>query len=272
MPDLHERYAKEDELAALILAIFIAARDEAILLLGDPPNARNLTAEFWNRLANDLRETLQAHMLRIYGVAFDRMHRDEFPVIDDQIRDTLAEEWAAQKATQVVIPMIGHTKDLVSKAVQDHEQSVSAATAAIMAAAGLTAIQQAERRRAAIRDANQQLKEQLEGRAFSEERARAIAVTETTGAVTAGEVGFIGELEAAYDGYIESTSIWITERDERVCPLCEPLDGKPGRIWREAWPSGPPRHPICRCHLEWIVFLLPNDRDQNPDEIVVTVA
>mgnify|MGYP001557962905 CR=1 FL=1 len=37
---------------------------------------------------------------------------------------------------------------------------------------------------------------------------------------------------------------WLTARDDRVCPICAPLDGR-------TWPLGqgerPPRHPRCRC-------------------------
>ena len=45
---------------------------------------------------------------------------------------------------------------------------------------------------------------------------------------------------------------WRTQRDERVCPVCCPLDKKT-RTLDGSWPDGggdPPRHPICRCEID----------------------
>lgn len=43
--------------------------------------------------------------------------------------------------------------------------------------------------------------------------------------------------------------IWRTQKDERVCPICSPLDGTNQRVWGERFPAGPPSHPNCRCFL-----------------------
>jgi hypothetical protein len=41
--------------------------------------------------------------------------------------------------------------------------------------------------------------------------------------------------------------VWHTARDDRVCPICGPLDGLPESEWRSQFPNGPPAHPRCRC-------------------------
>lgn len=48
---------------------------------------------------------------------------------------------------------------------------------------------------------------------------------------------------------------WLTEHDEfgrpddRVCPICRPLDGEPASVWEGDFPLGPPGHVNCRCDL-----------------------
>jgi hypothetical protein len=39
-------------------------------------------------------------------------------------------------------------------------------------------------------------------------------------------------------------AVWRTLRDEKVCTLCGPLDGKPESEWGV---DAPPRHVNCRC-------------------------
>lgn len=57
------------------------------------------------------------------------------------------------------------------------------------------------------------------------------------------------------------TALWITERDDRVCPICRPLNKRPARDWDTLFPQGPPAHPNCRCHLEYV----PARRYRPPD-------
>ena len=86
---------------------------------------------------------------------------------------------------------------------------------------------------------------------FSPDRARSIAYTETTRAASAGGINFTNRL-AGLTGQ-PWRIIWVTQEDERVCWLCNPLDGKDQDTWRIAFPEGPPAHPNCRCSLEYLV-------------------
>lgn len=82
---------------------------------------------------------------------------------------------------------------------------------------------------------------------FGASRARTIAVTEFTRA------HFEGTREAAEEirkvGF-EMIGIWRTAVDDRVCPICAPLEGvrEVGGTW-----SGyqPPAHPNCRCDIAY---------------------
>ncbi|MFQ5610067.1 MAG: phage minor head protein, partial [Woeseiaceae bacterium] len=83
---------------------------------------------------------------------------------------------------------------------------------------------------------------------ISDERAGGAAVTETTRAISSGQrLG--GDDYAARYPEVVLTERWLTERDERVCPICAPLHGKKSDVWAAQFPSGPPAHPNCRCEL-----------------------
>ena len=83
-------------------------------------------------------------------------------------------------------------------------------------------------------------------------RADLIARTETVGAVNAGRTDFYEEL--AREGHIEKSAMvrtWLTARDERVCPICEPLDGATAEGLDGDFPGGyhdpSDTHPDDRC-------------------------
>ncbi len=82
--------------------------------------------------------------------------------------------------------------------------------------------------------------------AFGPVRAEMIAVTETTRAYSAATTHYQEML--AGEG-VEMDQMWRVSRDERVCPICGPLDGRPESEWSERFPGGPPAHVRCRCHL-----------------------
>jgi HK97 family phage portal protein len=46
----------------------------------------------------------------------------------------------------------------------------------------------------------------------------------------------------------EWVRVWRTALDERVCPVCEPLEGVPEDFWAGCF-EGPPAHMRCRCFL-----------------------
>lgn len=95
--------------------------------------------------------------------------------------------------------------------------------------------------------------------AFSRSRAEMIAVTETTRAYAEGEMLTAREMERA--GYFEYEKQWQTAMDNKVCPICAPLQydgtngvqGVDGVFHTDVGDLlGPPAHPRCRCWLNLV--------------------
>jgi hypothetical protein len=89
-------------------------------------------------------------------------------------------------------------------------------------------------------------------------RAEAIAVTETTRAASNGMNLIAAALvtgsllvAAAVGTGILTNRFWNTSSDDRVCPICEPLNGQEAMVWAARFPSGPPAHPNCRCYVTY---------------------
>ena len=87
--------------------------------------------------------------------------------------------------------------------------------------------------------------------ALSKEKAEQIAATEVTAAISAGEAAIAGLLLVIAN--VQIIPIWHTERDEKVCPVCAPLNGTGAEVYGRVSPSGPPAHPRCRCWLDYEV-------------------
>jgi len=80
--------------------------------------------------------------------------------------------------------------------------------------------------------------------AFGEYRAEMIAITEITRAYAQAANMYQSMLSGMG---LEFVRYWNTNKDEKVCPLCGPLDRQPERSWASNFPGGPPAHPRCRC-------------------------
>ena len=86
---------------------------------------------------------------------------------------------------------------------------------------------------------------------FSRARIKMIAITETTRAKALA----VNEAQKRLaDGGIETTRVWETRGDARVCSICSGYAGKkeeyPVRAsWGNVIGHGPPAHPHCRCTL-----------------------
>lgn len=73
------------------------------------------------------------------------------------------------------------------------------------------------------------------------------AVTAVTEIVTAAELAS-REVIKITEG-VRVDSVWQTEADSLVCPVCSPLHNRPESVWAVKFPGGPPGHPNCRCEL-----------------------
>lgn len=86
---------------------------------------------------------------------------------------------------------------------------------------------------------------------LDETRAARVATTEITRAYAEGNQK-AGEALAEANPGVDVIKIWFTNNDDRVCPVCEPLDGKEVAIDADfdAGIPNPPAHPGCRCWTE----------------------
>lgn len=96
----------------------------------------------------------------------------------------------------------------------------------------------------------------MDDHAFSRARAKLIAATEVTRAYAEGEMAAASRLEK--EGWFKYEKEWQTAMDDRVCPICEPLQGTrvesvSGQFDTAAGSiQGPPAHPGCRCWINTI--------------------
>jgi len=102
-------------------------------------------------------------------------------------------------------------------------------------------------------------KQLVQDQAFSPYRAKLIAATETTKAYAEGKM--IGAEQLEKEGWYAYQKVWQTANDDRVCPICAPLqyngnnaaNGVRGTFNTLAGElEGPPAHPGCRCWVNMI--------------------
>jgi len=90
---------------------------------------------------------------------------------------------------------------------------------------------------------------------YSPERAQRIATTEVT------KLYAEGNQTTWKESGMVSGNRWMTAMDEKVCPICEPLDGMEVELGENGFTTegggigvtGPPLHVSCRCWLQPIV-------------------
>lgn len=80
------------------------------------------------------------------------------------------------------------------------------------------------------------------------ERVQNIARTEVTRAYAQGNLLSARQMKEEFPG-VKVVKHWFTNRDDRVCDLCGPLNGKEVEVDEpfEGDVDGPPRHVNCRC-------------------------
>lgn len=85
---------------------------------------------------------------------------------------------------------------------------------------------------------------------WDERRASLIAVTEITRAYEVGSLAIYNQVEG-----VEGVE-WATSKDRHVCRICEPMNGKTGKLTGE-YPGGMriPSHPGCRCWSRPVVAM-----------------
>lgn len=193
-----------------------------------PLDANNPTTTEWAkqnsaRLLRDMSRTAQA-------------------AVRNAIHRSFAEHIPPRTAARLIRDAITLTEKQIDAVVNLHQKLLTANGQTVFA--GKTAIRVPLNGLSASR-VDREL-ERYADRLLSQ-RALSIARTETLNAATAGQQQLWRE--AAKRGDIDKSSkrVWITAQDERLCPLCAPMDGETVGIFEGFSLGDPPAHTNCRC-------------------------
>lgn len=209
--ELPDRDRRENELAALLFALFDDQRGRV--------ERYRLSAE-WNSFTSDVSaaiaektsETFAAAALAFILFANERTGR----ALASPAFGAIAEQWGASHGRVVAGSIAEKSRFAINQAIRDPDPE------------------------ALIRQLDVE---------FSRTRADAVAITETTNAISLGESAGRSRVETS--GVANFVRIWWTEDDARVCPICRPLHMTSERVWERQFRSGPPAHPRCRC---WLIY------------------
>lgn len=254
MPDLATRTDHEEEVALLILLYL--QEIEFDLRDGIVPD----WPEWSRRLSSDMAPVLAA----AFVVSATQL-KEQFGLGASALAEEQAAEWAARQAQSVANAMAENTRRavmqtearLLAEAEAAIQAEIQAARAAVREAASLEARLAAEAELLAAQEAamettievvRAEIPAELEWM-FGEARAEAVGITETTNSITEGEVTGASDVQAELG--VALKPYWVTEADDRVCPVCRPLHGRPRDEWWSEHGNGPPAHPSCRCTLDW---------------------
>lgn len=219
-------------------------RRELIELLGNPPDERNVPQSFWDKVEQETAEDLLFFLLLIFA-ASSTQHG-----LDSAASKQAAQDFAATRAPEVARSFTQTSQERLSNATTRWQEQAEAARKRAADAAKAAGESEAAQRRAGQSAADDAIsKSDIADEAtkiFGPSRVEGVAVSETTGAASAG-----GELGTIQTVGITDDDTWFTAHDARVCKICAPLHGKKRSYWSRFFPNGPPAHVNCRCWIRY---------------------
>lgn len=168
-------------------------------------------------LSNAFQKVIEPHLIEAATEEAIRLGAEFAFAWDTPVVNMAMVEWAKEYSYELVRNLTETSRKVISNAIQKYALTP-----------GMT-----------IGDVQELLKP-----AFGSVRAEAISVTEITRSYSEGMNFTQREFEAAG---VHMERVWVTNRDEKVCPICAPLNGKDEKVWKASRPAGPPAHPRCRC-------------------------
>ena len=241
MSELAGRMALEGDVSRRLSRLSSRHRRELLALLGDPPDASRVTAEFWSRVERERQAELLVLLLSVY-MASQMQHSEEL----------------------LPGPVAGAVAGPLSQAGRVWSETRAAEVARGAVEGMRAALAQRAATWAELGDAvTRQMVADDVADVISPTQDAVTAATETTAAQTAGTNAVV---QAAQVSGFNLVTRWKTERDDRVCPVCRPLDNKIPDLWGPVLETlvapgggravdaitangGPPAHPNCRCYL-----------------------
>lgn len=233
MPDIPNRDELEARLASAISREQAAELNKLMDLLGDPPDLNNVPASFWENGGKALRGAIAPILQDVFT--------NQAKVLIDQL--TIGVDWAL--VNQAAITWASqYTFDLVKGINETTMRGLQ------------TAISTYYHDSLTLGE----LRGMISGY-FGPMRAEMIATTEITRASVEGELGTVQQIERDNQS-VKMIASWNTNNDERVCPVCKPLNQRKASGYEKKRPywihptnrlryGPPPTHPRDRCWVNW---------------------
>lgn len=206
---------------ARIIGRQLSRQERRILdVLGVAAVLDNLDNEFWNAERSAMTAALLVPLTE-FVIDSANFVIDSSPIgVDIGTLNEQASSWAEQHAGRLITQVTDTTQSNVARAVARYLQTPDAE----------------------FRDL-----EKLIATQFTPARARMIAITEVTNSYGAGTE--LAQIELLKQG-IPVVRRWHTMQDEKVCPICKPLNDTVEEFPRSGFRGGlmsEPAHPNCRC-------------------------
>ncbi len=234
MSELADRMGVERDFARRLSRLTARQRRELRELLGEPPDPSRVSAADWQRWEDERKKELMLILLGIF-LASHALHADELVPggVDDSSRLEVNRQ-ALLRASSMAAEAAGSSTNTARDIIQASAEVLRTGTSM-----------------------------DIEGvliRAMGPDRDALTAATLTTEAQTHGMNSV--KIPLALIG-LTLEPVWVTMRDEKVCAICDPLDGKPVDLWGTVLEGilagraintivengGPPAHPRCRCYV-----------------------
>lgn len=223
--DLPNRSHFEADFASKVEQLSARHKQEALRLLGSPPNPQNITQADWDRWEREDREKWLLLLLFVFDQSYAEHYRMvKGQPLDDEAQAAMTQAgqlWAGVRVDQLTSGYVRASREMLNAAGVEWQSQIQRGNQIDSSAVA----------------------ERLE-MIFGKSRAENIAVTETTAATSAG-----GEAAIVRTSGFSEEDTWFTEKDSKVCPICVPLHNSPRSLWASYFPEGPPAHPRCRCFL-----------------------
>jgi len=213
LPDVVGRDELERKLARKLGSLQRAQMMRLLEHLGDPPKIENVPAMFWDEVGKELAVVLAPFLEEVYLTQAKELMLSQPIGIEWSLIHERAVTWVQQYTFDMVRDINQTSRSALQKAVSayfERGQTIG------------------------------ELEQSISG-LFGPIRASMIAQTEITRASVMGERSIALELEKVG---IRMIPIFATSSDEKVCPICAPLNGK--EVTEDLFP---PRHVNCRCWL-----------------------
>jgi SPP1 gp7 family putative phage head morphogenesis protein len=225
--DLKNRTQLEKQLAKELGRVNETTRKELLKLLGNPPQLENVTIETWQLIGNNYSKVLTPSLEKIFIQSVEQLTDSLGYAMDFAMVNQNAVNFASQYGFELVKGMTDTRQEHLQKAVADFYSE-----------------------RLDMNGLRQRI-----GTMYSPVRADMIAQTEVTRSASEGEKLVIEDLAR---NNVQMIAIFQTSNDERVCPVCSPLNGKVSSV-AGANPDFngyglPPLHVKCRCFVNWQVY------------------